>query len=268
MRRFPVAVAFAAAALFGGLPQPALAAISREFSLEILVDGRPLEEWTSKGRLYVEALKGREYSVRLVNRTPEPVAVALSVDGLNVIDAAHTTAVEGRKWILDPYQALVLDGWQTGRDTARRFYFTDEKRSYGAWLGRTDDLGVVAASFFRRRRPEPEIESRVEAGGRNAPTGCGAPAPEARAKKAADAQDELAATGIGRQVDHHVRTVEFDHEDHPAATLSLRYEYRDALVKLGVIPPPPRPDDRLARRDRARGFEDEGFAPDPYRRPR
>ena len=56
--------------------------------------------------------------------------------------------------------------------------------------------------------------------------------------------------------------VDFDEEDTPASTLSLRYEYHDALVRLGVIPAS---GDALARRERARGFADPGFAPDPYR---
>ncbi len=56
--------------------------------------------------------------------------------------------------------------------------------------------------------------------------------------------------------------VDFDQEDVPASTVSIRYEYRDALVRLGVIPAC---DDALARRERARGFDDSGFAPDPFR---
>jgi hypothetical protein len=76
----------------------------------------------------------------------------------------------------------------------------------------------------------------------------------------------MAATGIGRQVDHSVRRVRFDAERHPAAVLEVRYEYRDALVRLGVLPQPfARQDDPLRRRERARGFDDLDFAPDPYK---
>jgi hypothetical protein len=46
----------------------------------------------------------------------------------------------------------------------------------------------------------------------------------------------------------------------------MRYEYRNALVKLGVLPRDcDAPRDRLAQRESAHGFEP-GFAPDPYRR--
>src|SRR6476660_826798 len=60
------------------------------FDLEVLVNGRSLAEYPARGRTYVEALKGAEYELRVSNPTAERVAVALSVDGLNTIDARHT----------------------------------------------------------------------------------------------------------------------------------------------------------------------------------
>lgn len=235
------------------------------FALDVLVDGRPVPVYGHEGRSYIEALKGRPYSIRLTNRTGGRIAVALSVDGLNVIDAKHTSARDAQKWILGPWESIVLPGWQTSSGTARKFFFTTEERSYGSWLGRTDDLGVISAAFFRERRhiePQPMREMKEnrrdapEGGCERAPLGAEAQAPMPKAK------DELAATGIGGEVDHQVRSVEFDEEDAPTAVVSLRYEYHDALVRLGVLP---RGDDALARRERSRGFTDTGFAPDPYR---
>ncbi|HEX6851656.1 MAG TPA: hypothetical protein VF139_09640 [Candidatus Polarisedimenticolaceae bacterium] len=230
------------------------AASQGPYSVEILVGGSTRPEYAARGTTYVEAQKGREYTIRLRNHTGRRVGVALSVDGLNSIDAKHTKAADGRKWILDPGQTIDLQGWQTSATTARRFYFTDEKRSYGSWLGRTDDLGVIAAAFFPERVVVEDCE-RI---------GAAAPQSESRMRKS-EARDS-AATGIGRETEHRVRRVDFDHDPTPAAVVSIRYEYRDALVKLGVLPA--EPDDAIARRERARGFEDDGWAPDPYRRER
>jgi hypothetical protein len=127
------------------------------YSMEVLVDGSPLAAYAKSGTTYVEALKGREYAVRLTNRTGERVAVALAVDGLNSIDARHTSSQEARKWVLAPWETITLSGWQTGSGTARRFVFTSEPKSYGAWLGRTSDLGVISAAFFRESRRRDEI---------------------------------------------------------------------------------------------------------------
>ena len=109
---------------------------SSPYSMEIVVDGTPLAVYAAKGTTYVEALKGREYAIRLSNRTGQRVAVALAIDGLNSIDAKHTTSQKARKWILAPWETVTLSGWQTGSGTARRFVFTSEPKSYGAWLGR------------------------------------------------------------------------------------------------------------------------------------
>jgi len=268
---------------------PALAMAQGPYTLEVLVDGRPLEELYGNGRHYVEAFPGREYSLRLTNNTGRRVAFAVSVDGLNSIDAKTTTAQAGSKWILGPYESIVLDGWQTSSALARRFYFTTEKGSYGAWLGKTDNLGMIAAAVFRERLPETEQpmffhergapvipESRAEGGVPGGAPSAAAPVPaepgrvDARAEsrpepKESEAQlsDDYAATGIGREVDHQVKRVRFHAERSAAACLEIRYEYRPALVRLGLLPPA-RPSDPLRRRERSHGFEP-GFAPDPYR---
>ncbi|HZN54637.1 MAG TPA: hypothetical protein VFB67_04885 [Candidatus Polarisedimenticolaceae bacterium] len=238
---------------FALLASPARSRDAGAYSMELLVDGRPLSRYETSAATYVEALRGREYAIRLSNRTGERVAVALAVDGLNTIDARHTAAAEARKWILGPWESTVIDGWQTSSGTARRFVFTSEPDSYGAWLGRTRDLGVVSAAFFRERpRPAP-IAKEKESDARREKSA----APSARA-------DDLAATGIGREVEHRVVAVAFDAETAPSSVLSVRYEYRDALVRLGVLPRCGEDAD-LARRERARGFSDDGFAPDPHR---
>jgi hypothetical protein len=79
--------------------------------------------------------------------------------------------------------------------------------------------------------------------------------------------DDLAATGIGRELHHRVRRTRFESESSPCVVLNVRYEYRDTLVRLGVLPAPQTyREDPLARRERARGFEEPEFAPDPFRR--
>ena len=47
--------------------------------------------------MYIEVLKGREYEIHLRNPYSVGVAVALFVDGLNTIDARHTSAAAGQK---------------------------------------------------------------------------------------------------------------------------------------------------------------------------
>ena len=235
--------------------------------VDILVNDVPQQRYAHNGRWYVEAVKGREYAIRLRNPYGVRVAVALSVDGLNTIDARQTTAAEARKWVLEPYQTVTISGWQTSRTEARRFEFTTEETSYGQALGKTANLGVIAAVFFKER-PRTFIaqEAPIDAG-RAVPQ---APSPSASADRernagaaepAKRAQDEYAATGMGRRTGHAVTRVWLDLEDAPAHSINIRYEYRPQLVRLGVLPRTP-VTDPLQRREDARGFEP-GFAPKP-----
>ena len=72
--------ALTAAVLALVLAAPTLTAARREgFELTVVVDGCEAPEFSHEGKLYVEALRGRNFTLRLSNPTGERVAVALSV---------------------------------------------------------------------------------------------------------------------------------------------------------------------------------------------
>jgi hypothetical protein len=198
------------------------------FQLEVVVNGRPLTEYYARGRTYVEALQGAEYELRLRNDSPDRVAVALSVDGLNTIDARHTSAWNASKWVVEPYQTITISGWQMSSERARRFYFTNERDSYGAKLGQTANLGVISAVFFRERNravpitpPYPITRDKMEA-------------PQAARRS----DDENAATGIGRNVRNDVRLIDMDLDSRSVGEMTIRYEYRRREDSSGFCPEP------------------------------
>jgi hypothetical protein len=256
------------------------------FGVEVLAGGGEREKYPARGRVYIEAVEGEEYALRLSNPLPVRVAVALSVDGLNTIDARRTTARDASKWVIPPYGSITVSGWQMSSTRARRFYFTNERDSYANRIGRATDLGVITAVFFRERHERTEIvprptprplesqtrgdDDRSDAKRR---TQSDAPAATRAENKAGEGRiaapaphkdEEYAATGIGRSVGNDVWRVEMDLESQPAAEVTLRYEFRDALVRLGVLPRSYPPHiDPLRRRERSRGFEDGSFSPEP-----
>lgn len=262
----------------------------RGFEVQILVNGRPLEEYAGRGKSYVEAIAGAEYEVTIRNPLPYRVAVALSVDGLNTIDARRSSAWNASKWVIEPYGTISISGWQMSSERARRFYFTSERDSYGAKLGQTSNLGVVSAVFFRERRPypvpvtppPPRPRPLYKEDGREqseAPSAGSSAGSESRAEDSASARknsagerrgqiapqpdDEYAATGIGRSVHNDVRWVNMQLDSRPAAEVTIRYEYYPALVRLGILPRRYERPDPLRRREGARGFEDRRFSPEP-----
>jgi hypothetical protein len=250
--------------LSGAWPALVFSSEQSGFRMDILVHGKPAQEYCLNGTTYVEALEGKEYAIRLTNPLPVRVAVALSVDGLNSIDAKHTDARTARKWVLEPYETITIQGWQTSLGDARKFFFTSEANSYGAWLGKTKNLGVIGAVFFRERDCH-DVYSNL----RSAEPEAGAPAPAAASaaansvRRETAAKDEYAATGIGDRFTHRVERVSLDLEPRPCANFSIRYEFRPVLVRLGVLPQPRPVTDPLERRGHAHAFEDMGFCPDP-----
>jgi hypothetical protein len=253
-----LALAATAPAAMSASPSPRAVEV-----VDILVDGVAQRRFAHSGRWYVEARKGREYAIRLRNPYPVRVAVALSVDGLNTIDARETTAAAARKWVIDPYETIVISGWQTSRTEARRFEFTTEDESYGKALGKAANLGMISAVFFRERVAAYQEPSRNQARRQDSPSA--APAAEsAQAARDERAKDEYAATGMGRRTGHAVEQVWLDLEESPSLAMNIRYEFRPQLVKLGVLPKAPNADP-LTRRENARGFEP-GFSPEPPRR--
>jgi hypothetical protein len=268
---------------------PAAAAAPGGYGLSVLVDGSPAPEYPCRGRIYVEALRGKTFTLRLTNPTAERVAVALSVDGRNIVDARRTTELSATKWVLGPGQSVEIPGWQISGETARRFFFTETARSYARWLGDTSNVGTIEAVFFREKRlrvaqpmtlaPEkhagdaagPDASSPWERGQAQAgPRDEGSanrqvPSPTSKDSTLADVErrretDSYAATGIGDRTSFPVTWVDFREDPTPVATVTLRYEFRPELVRLGVLTS----DRDLWAREKAQGFE-RRYAPSPER---
>ena len=214
------------------------------FQLDVIVNGRPLTEYYARGRTYVEALQGAEYELRLRNDSADRVAVALSVDGLNTIDARHTSAWNASKWVIEPYQTITISGWQMSSERARRFYFTDEQDSYATKLGRGGNPGVITAVFFRQKnRPIPITRGEYPS------SSGGEAAPRSSANASADGEvsrrdsrmksESQAATGIGRSVQNDVEWVDMELDSRPVAEVTVRYEYSRRRVSQGSFSPEP-----------------------------
>ena len=272
--------------LFAGLALSTTAARleADHTNVEILISGTPQPRYAHQGRWYVEAIKGREYEIRLRNPYPVRVAVALSVDGLNSIDARRTTASQARKWVLGPYETVIISGWQVSSTHARKFEFTTEEKSYAQALGKADNLGVISAVFFRERvaasstnvapyrggergdRDRERGADQASADARSQPQSAAplaAPAPSLAGESVSESvqtKQEYAATGMGDRTSHTVTLIDMNLENTPAQTVNIRYEYRDQLVRLGILPRSTMLDP-LARRERSRGFE-AGFSPE------
>ena len=259
-----------------GLPETPAALVA----VSLAIDGRPASLYPApdgSGRYYVEACRGGRYSVTLANRTGERVGIVLSVDGLNAISGERDLGL-GRMYVLDPWQRTSVQGWRTSLSEVRQFTFVDERASYAARSGKANEkMGWIEVAVYRERRalaqvqpprplpqgpaPADEQEGRGRAEANAAPEASAArDAAEAPAAAGSAAKARsYPGTGWGERTHDPVMLVSFDPEPEPRERVTLRYEYRPALVALGVLPARAPSRDRLWQRDQAAP----GFAQPP-----
>lgn len=242
------------------------------------------------GRYYLEARPRACYSLRLTNRTPERLGVAVVVDGLDAISGERNRLAPGtppgRLYILDPWDQMVVRGWRSSLEAVHRFTFVDERASYAARTGKANGkMGWIQLAVYRERRTPRHRSSWDRIGGREAgrpearhdgpesaareedPTApTTLPPPAAAADRAARALEggrakaqSYPGTGWGARTRDRVVVVDFSPQRAPAERVTLRYEYRNALYALGVLPSWPPLGGRLRQRDSGR----DGFARPP-----
>lgn len=229
-------------------------------AVSVTVEGRrsPLFQAASRpDRWYLEAKERARYEVRVTNVTGQRVGFVLSVDGINAINGRRSflTATEPM-YVLGPHESSVIKGWRRSLNQVNRFVFVDEERSYAERTGQANgDLGWIRVAAFRERqdwigyREGSPYDSR-----KGAPRAEGAPrstGPMARGDGYEQPGDEgdHPGTGWGRAEQDRVRRVDFDPERFAAAQVILRYEYRSALVALGILPWRGNDRDRLWERE-------------------
>lgn len=252
-------------------------------SVEVLVEGSwaPLYPAPDgSGRWYLEAREGARYAIRLHNRTSQRLAVALSVDGLNVISGERPTSQvrtsdPGRMYVLGPWDVSEVRGWRTSLRDVQRFVFVDERASYAARTGQANArMGWIELSVYRERYPrwphalraprdgEPATE-KLEADSDRAEAAREQPPPlhppASTPPALGSAGRSYPGTGWGPRAHDPVEVVTFDPEPYPAERVTLRYEYRQALLALGIDLGRHGPHERLRERERG----EDGFAKPP-----
>ena len=244
-----VMMLIAAIFLFVGAAGAYAATVGNSVQVEIRAgDGRSLPLFPTsaafqKTKVYAEAIKGSEYTIRVRNLLPRRVALAIAVDGRNIISGQKSWLRNNeRMYILEPYEACEYRGWRTGSDRVNRFYFTDVADSYAAAFGDESAMGVIAVAVY------PEVQRQEvpapPAGLSREQSGAAAQAPRAAGKASSDRAKESAGTGYGREEHSPSRVVAFEPEARPVETVLIKYEWRSTLCRMGIVScsaPLPRP---------------------------
>lgn len=200
-----------------------------------------LDVYRHRGRQYVVGQPGNEYAIRIRNTTGGRVLAVVSVDGVNAV-TGETAAPDQSGYVIEPGGYVNIQGWRKDLERTAAFYFSDPGDAYASRTGRPDHLGVIGVALFREQENRwlYSQEQDAAAPATRAESSAGR-AKASRDSAAAEATAALPAlgTGHGRREHSPVQRVEFERAStRPDQRIVLRYDRRENLMAMGVLPNP------------------------------
>lgn len=244
----------------------------RQYEVEVLVNGKPVDEYLHDSKTFLEGKEGTEFSLRLRNRTGRRALFVPTIDGLSVMDGKEAS-FDSQGYIVNAYSSETIDGWRTSDDKVAKFFFAAVKESYAVKTGKGDNVGVIGCAVFEEKErvrvetivikeiiekpiyvyphwpyynyPHNNVfflSSNNHGGGGgggmmttsgNAGVGMTTATGGAQASSLVQASASI-GTGFGEEKFSPVRNVSFDKESQPSAVFTLFYNTRENLRAMGV----------------------------------
>lgn len=283
LRPFALGV-LTAITLLGVLPAHALGRVS-DVQLIDRETGGTLPVYRHRGEYWVAGQPGARYAIAIHNKQRGRVLGVVSVDGINAI-SGETAGLDQTGYVLRARQSYRVTGWRKSDDQVAAFHFTTAPESYAERTGRPGQMGVIGVALFREKVEAPppavfspwprspsfdnEMQSKAQAGSPLAESADQAPSAAADAmgqsssalarRRATEAPAEKLGTGHGARENDHVRHTAFERRSpRPDEIVRIRYDSRENLIAMGIIPllpVPPRPNPFPVG-------SDSRYAPDP-----
>ncbi len=217
--------------------------------VDVLVNDKAVTTYNHKGKTYIEGRVGSEFKLRLKNNTYGRVLVIPSVDGLSIIDGKPASD-KSQGYVLSSQQELIVPGWLKSNQEAAKFVFEDSGVSYSAKKGEgTTNCGVVGVMVFNEKIVYNSIYynslSPFYDNFGNYPTGVrgmasmnsiggNVTATAMSASLSSKEPVEKVGTGMGENTSFATTKVDFKRQDTPLEIVSLFYDTRKNLEKLGI----------------------------------
>jgi len=213
---------------------------------------------------YLEAGKGRNYSIVIRNNSSARIGVVVAIDGRNAISGRKSYLRNDEEmYVINAYGNTKLDGWRTDAKTVHQFYFTERADSYSKkTFDDSSAMGVIAVAAFRGKERFEYLNERSlqkfpapgspgPAAGKDAAAGASV---QGRVQKPEQAQRE-AGTGFGDEQYSPTIRVEFEPEQIPFARTLIKYEWHETLCRKGIL--------RCGLPERNRLWDEGSYAPFP-----
>lgn len=175
-------------------------------------------------RNYVIAKDDETYRIRVHNRSSKRVGVVIAVDGRNIISGKKSyLKSHERMYIIEAHQTEEFEGWRTGRNRTNRFYFTGMDNSYAADWGDHTAMGVIALAVFNEQRQK--VSQQYNYGQTR------------RLNKSYRSHGRKSGLGTGFGEEHWSpsREVPFVAKHRAIQKQFIKYEYRSALCRKGIV---------------------------------
>lgn len=122
--------------------------------------GRELRTFHHGGQTFVLGSYGERYNIRVRNRTARRVEAVVTVDGRDVITGEVGDFVDGRGYIIGPYDEVLIEGFRQSLDAVAAFRFSNPEDSYSARMGTPQHVGIIGVAIFPERAHRPIARPR------------------------------------------------------------------------------------------------------------
>jgi len=129
----------------------------KEFSLEVIVNGKPVYEYPHQGDTFIEGRKGSSFKLMFSNRSSGKVLVVPSVDGISTLDG-NPAGPDSPGLVVPAYGKVEIPGWMVDSAKAAEFVFKDRDSSYARGIdATTTNTGVIGVMVFAEAVKQPQV---------------------------------------------------------------------------------------------------------------
>lgn len=104
------------------------------YSLEVLINGRPAQEYYKDQKSFIEARSSTEYTLRFRNNSWKRVMAVFSVDGIEVLKGKAASEADNG-YIVDAFSNIEIKGYRIDDKNVAAFKFSDVSKGYNITVG-------------------------------------------------------------------------------------------------------------------------------------